>query len=184
MPLFKPETEWLPPDNFPDVSKYDEIAIDLETKDPNLSKMGSGSITKNGDVTGIAVAVKDWSGYYPIAHEGGGNMDRKKVLNWFQSVLNTDSIKIFHNAIYDVCWIKTLGLNIRGKIVDTMIASALVDENQMRYDLNNCGKRYTGKEKMKQNYMKLQRVGELTPKQKCINYLPFMLAHMQKRMPN
>jgi len=147
MPLFKPETEWLPPDNFPDVSKYDEIAIDLETKDPNLSKMGSGSITKNGDVTGIAVAVKDWSGYYPIAHEGGGNMDRKKVLNWFQSVLNTDSIKIFHNAIYDVCWIKTLGLNIRGKIVDTMIASALVDENQMRYDLNNCSKRYIGQGK-------------------------------------
>jgi len=147
MPLFKPETEWLPPDNFPDVSKYDEIAIDLETKDPNLSKMGSGSITKNGDVTGIAVAVKDWSGYYPISHEGGGNMDRKKVLNWFQSVLNTDSIKIFHNAIYDVCWIKTLGLNIRGKIVDTMIASALVDENQMRYDLNNCSKRYIGQGK-------------------------------------
>ena len=147
MPLFKPETEWLPPDNFPDVSKYDEIAIDLETKDPNLSKMGSGSITKNGDVTGIAVAVKDWSGYYPIAHEGGGNMDRKKVLNWFQSVLNTDSIKIFHNAIYDVCWIKTLGLNIRGKIVDTMIASALVDENQMRYDLNHCSRRYIGQGK-------------------------------------
>ena len=28
-----------------------------------------------------------------------------------------------------------------------MIASALVDENQMRYDLNNCAKRYTGKTK-------------------------------------
>jgi DNA polymerase I-like protein with 3'-5' exonuclease and polymerase domains len=28
-----------------------------------------------------------------------------------------------------------------------MIASALVDENQMRYDLNNCSKRYTGKGK-------------------------------------
>jgi len=26
-----------------------------------------------------------------------------------------------------------------------MIASAIVDENQMRYDLNNCSKRYTGK---------------------------------------
>jgi len=31
--------------------------------------------------------------------------------------------------------------------VDTMIASALVDENQMRYDLNNCSRRYTGKGK-------------------------------------
>jgi len=147
IPLFKPQTEWLPPENFPDLSAYDEISIDLETKDPDLIKMGSGSIVGRGDVTGIAVAVKDWCGYYPIAHEGGGNMDRKKVLKWFQEVLKTSSIKIFHNAMYDVCWIRALGLSINGKIVDTMIASALVDENQMRYDLNNCAKRYTGKGK-------------------------------------
>ena len=147
IPLFKPQTEWIPPENFPDLSKYNEIAIDLETKDPDLIKMGSGSVTKRGDVTGIAVAVKGWSGYYPIAHEGGGNMDRKKVLKWFQSVLNTDSIKIFHNAMYDVCWLRSLGLTIKGKIVDTMIASAVVDENQLRYDLNNCSRRYTGQGK-------------------------------------
>jgi len=146
-PLFKPQTEWLPPENFPDLSKHDEIAIDLETKDPDLIKMGSGNVIGKGDVTGIAVAVPGWSGYYPIAHEGGGNMDRKKVLKWFQDVLSTTSTKIFHNAMYDVCWIRALGLSINGKIVDTMIASALVDENQMRYDLNNCSKRYTGKTK-------------------------------------
>jgi len=147
IPLFKPQTEWLPPENFPDLSKYDEIAIDLETKDPDLMKMGSGSVVGKGDVVGIAVAVAGWSGYYPIAHEGGGNMDRKKVLKWFQGVLNTPADKIFHNAMYDVCWIRALGLNVSGKIIDTMIASALVDENQMRYDLNSCAKRYTGKTK-------------------------------------
>ena len=147
IPLFKPQTEWLPPENFPDLSKYDEIAIDLETKDPDLIKMGSGSVVGKGDVTGIAVAVPGWSGYYPIAHEGGGNMDRTKVLKWFQGVLSTPADKIFHNAMYDVCWIRALGLSINGKIIDTMIASALVDENQMRYDLNSCAKRYTGKGK-------------------------------------
>ena len=146
-PLFKPQTEWIPPENFPDLSKYTEIAIDLETKDPDLIKMGSGSVTKRGDVTGIAVAVKGWSGYYPIAHEGGGNMDRKKVLKWFQSVLNTDAIKIFHNAMYDVCWLRSLGLTIKGKVIDTMIASAIVDENQLRYDLNSCSRRYIGQGK-------------------------------------
>ena len=40
IPLFKPQTEWLPPENFPDLSKYDEIAIDLETKDPDLHENG------------------------------------------------------------------------------------------------------------------------------------------------
>jgi len=148
MPLFKPQTEWLPPEEFPDLSKHNEISIDLETKDPNLNiRRGSGSVVGVGEIVGIAVAVKNWWGYYPIAHEGGGNMERTKVLKWFQAVLNTPATKIFHNAMYDVCWIRALGLSISGKIVDTMIASALVDENQMRYDLNNCSKRYTGKGK-------------------------------------
>ena len=150
-PLFAPQVEWTPPQDFPDLSKYDEIAIDLETKDPELIKMGSGSVTGRGEMVGIAVAVCDWSGYYPIAHEGGGNMDKKKVLKWFQGVLNTDATKIFHNAMYDVCFIRATGLSINGKIVDTMIASAVVDENQMRYDLNNCAKRYTGKTKSETN---------------------------------
>ena len=147
IPLFKPQTEWLPPDEFPDLSGYDEIAIDLETKDTDLIKMGSGSVIGNGDVTGIAVAVKNWSAYYPIAHEGGGNMDRDMVLKWFQTVLNTPSMKIFHNAMYDVCWLRQLGLTIQGRIVDTMIAAALVDENQFRYDLNSCSKRYINRGK-------------------------------------
>ena len=146
-PLFKPQTEWTPPEKFPDLTQYCEIAIDLETKDTDLVKMGSGSVTGNGRITGIAVAVSGWSGYFPIAHEGGGNMDRKMVLKWLQDVLNTPSDKIFHNAMYDVCWLRSIGLRIQGRIIDTMIASALVDENQMRYDLNNCARRYTGQGK-------------------------------------
>jgi DNA polymerase I-like protein with 3'-5' exonuclease and polymerase domains len=163
-PLFAPQVEWTPPDEFPDLSKYDEIAIDLETKDPDLIKMGSGSITGNGCITGVAVAVHNWSGYYPIAHEGGGNMDKKKVLKWFQGVLNTDSIKIFHNAMYDVCWIRSLNLSINGKIIDTMIASAIVDENQMRYDLNNCSKRYTGKTKSETHLYEAAKSWGVDPK--------------------
>ena len=142
--IFKPQTEWLPPEEFPDLSKYDEIAIDLETKDPELTKMGSGAIIGKGEVVGIAVAVEGWCGYYPIAHGGGGNMDRTMVLKWFQDVLNTDAVKIFHNAMYDVCWIQSMGLSIKGRLVDTMIAAALCDENQFRFDLNTCAKRYVG----------------------------------------
>ena len=77
---------------------------------------------------GIAVSTAHYKGYFPIAHEGGGNMDRKKVLEWFKDILNATSTKIFHNAMYDVCWIKALGLTINGMIVDTMIAAAVTDE--------------------------------------------------------
>tara|TARA_Y100000593_G_scaffold65079_1_gene119876 strand:- start:105 stop:1958 length:1854 start_codon:yes stop_codon:yes gene_type:complete len=146
-PMFSPQVEWLPPTEFPDLSKYDEIAIDLETKDPDLKTMGSGSVTGRGQIVGIAVAVQDWSGYYPIAHEGGGNMDIRMVLKWFQDVLNTDAVKIFHNSMYDVCFIRAAGLNINGKIVDTMIAGSLVDENRFRYDLGNMGRDYVGRGK-------------------------------------
>ena len=52
--MFAPQTEWVPPTEFPNLSKYDEIAIDLETKDPDLMKMGSGSVTGNGNIVGIA----------------------------------------------------------------------------------------------------------------------------------
>jgi DNA polymerase I-like protein with 3'-5' exonuclease and polymerase domains len=146
-PMFSPQVEWLPPTEFPDLSKYNEIAIDLETKDPELKTMGSGSVTGKGKIVGIAVAVHDWSGYYPIAHEGGGNMDIRMVLNWFQDVLKTPAMKIFHNAMYDVCYIRAAGLKIEGSIVDTMIAGSLVDENRFRYDLGSLGRDYVGRGK-------------------------------------
>ena len=146
-PLFTPETEWVPPDRLPDLSGHLEIAIDLETRDPNLLTMGSGSVRRDGEVVGIAVAVEGWSGYFPIAHEGGGNMDRGLVLDWFEELLQTTSTKIFHNAMYDVSWIRSLGFYINGGIVDTMIAASLIDENRFSYTLDSVGKDYIGMRK-------------------------------------
>jgi DNA polymerase I-like protein with 3'-5' exonuclease and polymerase domains len=146
-PLFTPETEWVPPHRLPDLSGHLEIAIDLETRDPNLLTMGSGSVRRDGEVVGIAVAVEGWSGYFPIAHEGGGNMDRGLVLDWFEEVLHTTSTKIFHNAMYDVSWIRSMGFQINGGIIDTMIAASLIDENRFSYTLDSVGKDYIGMRK-------------------------------------
>tara|TARA_R100000654_G_scaffold2019_4_gene7320 strand:+ start:34 stop:1872 length:1839 start_codon:yes stop_codon:yes gene_type:complete len=145
--MFSPQVEWTPPETFPNLLNYDEIAIDLETKDPELKNMGSGSVTGRGEIVGIAIAVEGWSGYYPIAHGGGGNMDKDRVMKWFADVLNTPAIKIFHNAMYDVCFIRSVGLKINGPIVDTMIAGSLVDENRFRYDLGSMGRDYLGRGK-------------------------------------
>ena len=144
IPTFSAQTEWVIPTELPDLTKVDEIAIDLETRDPDLIKKGSGAIIGNGEVIGIAVATSNYKGYFPIAHHGGGNMDRKMVLKWFQDLLNAPSTKIFHNAMYDVCWIRALGLQIKGRIVDTMIAAAVTDENRFRYDLNSLSWKYNG----------------------------------------
>ena len=141
-PMFTPETEWVPPTNLPDLSQHKEIAIDLETRDPNLITMGSGSVRRDGEIVGIAVAVEGWSGYFPIAHEGGGNMDRELVLDWFEEVLHTEATKIFHNAMYDVSWIRSMGFYINGGIIDTMIAASLIDENRYSYTLDSVAKQY------------------------------------------
>ena len=134
---YQAQTEWVQPEEFPDLKNAKEIAIDLETKDTQLLTRGSGSATGNGKVVGIAVAVDGWKGYYPVAHDGGNNLDKSKVYSWFRNILKSDATKIFHNAMYDVCWIRTLpDMKINGKIVDTMIAAGVVDENRFRYDLN------------------------------------------------
>ena len=144
IPKFEAQTEWVKPTEFPDLRQVDEIAIDLETRDPDLTKTGSGAIIGNGEVIGIAVATKHYKGYFPIAHEGGGNMDKVKVLEWLKDILESTSTKIFHNAMYDVCWLKKMGFKINGDIVCTMIAAAVTDENRFRYDLNSLSWHYLG----------------------------------------
>jgi len=145
--MFAVQTEWDCPEEFPNLSDAKFIAIDLETKDPDLKAKGSGAIQGHGEIVGIAVAVEGWSGYYPIAHEGGGNMDKRIVLEWFKKVCATDAVKIFHNAMYDVCWIKAYGIPINGHIIDTMVMASLIDENRLWYSLNSVSFDYLGEVK-------------------------------------
>ena len=144
IPKFEAQTEWVKPTEFPDLRQVDEIAIDLETKDPDLIKKGSGSVIGNGEVIGVAVSTKHFKGYFPIAHEGGGNMDKSRVLSWLKDILESQSTKVFHNAIYDVCWLRAMGFKINGDIACTMIAAAVTDENRFRYDLNSLSWHYLG----------------------------------------
>jgi DNA polymerase I len=144
IPLFTAQTEWIEPEEYPDLRSYDEIAVDLETRDPNLKTTGSGSVIGNGEVVGIAVAVPGRKFYFPIAHGSGSNMDKKKTLEWFKDTMATSATKIFHNAMYDVCWIRSMGIKINGLIVDTMIAASLIDENRFAFSLNALSWDYLG----------------------------------------
>jgi DNA polymerase I-like protein with 3'-5' exonuclease and polymerase domains len=72
-------------------------------------------------------------------------MDKKLVFSWLQDMFNQkDTTFIFHNAMYDICWLRSVGLTIKGKIVDTMIAASLIDENRLSYQLNTLSKYYVG----------------------------------------
>src|SRR6056300_1076597 len=139
--MFQAQTEWTCPENFPDLSKAKYIAIDLETKDPNLKSRGSGAVIGEGEIIGFALAVDGWSGYYPIGHREG-NLDKRIVLDYIKEVCATDAVKIFHNAMYDVCWLRAYNIKINGFIVDTMVMSSLIDENRLSYTLNSIGFEY------------------------------------------
>jgi DNA polymerase I-like protein with 3'-5' exonuclease and polymerase domains len=139
MPMFPVQVEWIPPDRFPDLSAAKEIAIDLETCDPNMESFGPGWPRNDGYIVGYAVAVDGWSGYYPVAHAGGGNLDKRMVEKWMKNVLATPADKVMHNAAYDVGWLKATGYTINGRILDTMLAAPLLDENRFSFSLNSLG---------------------------------------------
>jgi len=144
-PLFTPETEWVMPEELKNLKGVKEIAVDLETNDPDLKELGSGNVIGNGHIAGVSLAIEGWAGYYPIQHEQGGNMDRTLVIDWLKDLFNQEyTTFIFHNAMYDVCWLRNAGINIKGKIVDTMIAASLIDENRLSYQLNVLAKHYVG----------------------------------------
>ena len=132
----------------------DTVAIDIETYDPNLKTKGSGAIRNDGFICGIAVATDNDLAYFPLRHSDIF-IDFKRderiwdVLNEriFQ---NKNITKVFHNAMYDVCWIRAVtGMMIKGRIVDTMIAASVIDENRFRYSLDALSKDYLNEEKYK-----------------------------------
>ena len=151
-------SEWVAPNTFPDLSTHNKVSIDLETCDPELIKEGPGWPRKRGKVIGIAVSSNGFTGYYPIDHEGGGNMDRKAVLKYVKSLCEDEKIdKVFHNAQYDIGWLSTLGIDVKGNIHDTMVAMALIDENRFSYTLNSIAGEYLGERK---NEVKLREAAD------------------------
>jgi len=138
------DSDWVAPSEYPDLRNADEVAIDLETKDPNLKTKGSGWATFDGGIVGFAVAALGQQWYFPIQHDAGGNMDLAVTTAFMVDLLKRPSTKIFHNASYDVGWLLANGFEINGKIVDTMVAAALIDENRWSFSLNACAKDYLG----------------------------------------
>jgi len=150
-----------------DLTDIEIAAVDLETWDPDLKTKGSGAITsdgKNSYVVGIAIATRRQTLYFPIRHKyKSQQIDPKltwRVLNknLFQ---NPNIKKVFHNAMYDVCWIrKESGLMPRGLLLDTMVAASLIDENRLRYSLDSLAKDYLQETKYKYD---LKEKSEVSP---------------------
>ncbi len=164
MAMFTPKTEWVPPHELPDLSEAKTIAIDVETKDPNLKTKGPGWPTGDGEVVGYAVAVDGWKGYVPIRHGGGGNIDERIVNNWMKKVCESPAEKVMHNAQYDAGWLRRMGFKVNGRIIDTMVIASLLDENRFSYSLNALAFEYLSKTKSEKNLTEAARDFGVDPK--------------------
>ena len=139
--------EWTRP-IFPDVTGIKQVAIDLETHDPEIKVLGGGWATNKGFVVGVAVSFEGFDGYFPVRHERGGNFSEDEVKKWLRKLFKEDPIVICHNAVYDLGWLRRWGVDCNvTKVYDTLIAAPLVDENRFSYSLDSLSKDYLGERK-------------------------------------
>lgn len=137
-----PKVTWTPPDmsKLPDWSEAKRIGIDIETRDPDLKRLGPGCRRdpKTNYVVGIGIAIEDGPDFYlPFAHEGGDNLPKEAVVSYVN-----DNLKKFNGVIaganlgYEGDWLATTGIDILGKShADVQVSDVLICELHDGYDL-------------------------------------------------
>jgi len=87
------------------------------------------------------------------------------TLGWLREVCAMeDCTFVFHNAMYDIGWLKHEGVEIKGRIADTMVAAPLLDENRFSYSLNNLGFDYLKERKDERSLREAAKEMGLDPK--------------------
>jgi len=164
---------------YPDLSDAKIISFDIETFDPRLKDKGTGVYRNDGYILGVSVCSDTgFSEYYNLghyyrkdtrlteqkiiekfamnvktynySHYGIDLYERRKNINYLKQLLGNDSAKLGANIKYDMDWLENwLGIKVNGKLLDVQIAEPLIDENQMRYNLDSLGHKYLDRGKMK-----------------------------------
>ncbi len=144
-----PASNWCPPASLPDLSRERFISADTEGFDPDLESEGPGVLRGKGKVVGVSVAWSSGKLYAPFGHEFGGNLDRGIVVDWLGEIFrDRDREVVFANAPYDLGGLRSLGVEVAGKIHDIQIMDPLLDAERFDgYSLNALCKRWLGKEK-------------------------------------
>lgn len=131
---------------YPDLKDASLIAIDTETCDPNLMKLGPGGARGDGYLLGVSVAVAGFNRYYPLRHETG-NDDFNQTILWLMEQLSGNQPKIGANILYDLEWLRTEGVEVKGPKYDIQIAEWLLDEDKFSYSLETLNREYLNKGK-------------------------------------
>jgi len=140
---------WSPPQNFPNLSTARTIAVDVETRDDDLTKLGPG-VRRGGYVVGVAVGTDDgFRGYFPVGHDEGPNLNKSAVFKWLARELARPGHDVVGaNLLYDLDYLAQVGATAAGRWFDVINAEALIDENRRgRYDLDSIATHHLGEGK-------------------------------------
>lgn len=145
-PLFQLESDWTPPvvSELPSWTNAKRIAIDCETKDLQLTKLGPG-VRRGGEIIGVSFAIEDGPSFYlPVGHSEG-NLDKKKVFQYLKDQAQEfDGVVVGANLQYDLDYLWSAGI-LFPKVKwyrDVQVAEPLLDELQFRYSLDHIAARW------------------------------------------
>lgn len=128
---------------YKDFSKSKVIAVDCETYDPELKTKGP-ALHRGGYVLGFSLSDETgFAEYYNLKHKDVTEDEREKNLNYLREVMALDVPKLGQNILYDFDWFQNqLEIPVKGKWWDLMMAEALLNENQMKYNLDFMAEKY------------------------------------------
>ena len=114
--------------------------ISFDTETTSLDYM-------NAELVGVSIALKPNAAFYiPINHNYEGvekQLEEHFVLEALKPFLESDEIpKIGHNLKYDRHILQNLGIDLKGKLLDTMLFSYVNNSTITRHNLDAVSKRY------------------------------------------
>lgn len=156
------------PEDFPNLFGADLIGFDCETRDPNLLDRGPGDIRRDGEIVGFSLAADSgFKRYYPIAHAGGGNIDREVAIRYVRDVLSSAKRVTGANLGYDCGWATTVGircLDFNFRTFDVQLLEPIIDEDAGGYSLEAIAQRYLGRGKSEEVLRQRAEAAGVDPK--------------------
>ncbi len=146
--FFPPTSSWKTPrvSELPSFRHAARVAFDVETRDPQLTKLGSGAIRGDGELVGFSYAIDGGPRrYVPLRHAGGDNVeDPWAAIGWLRDEAAHFSGELVGARLsYDLDWALSVGVAFPlARFRDVQVAEALIDELALRYSLDTLCEKY------------------------------------------
>jgi len=124
-------------------AEWTEFARQLQTRNSFCIDLETTSLDpKEARIVGMAFSFAPHTGYYVALPKEPAEAQR--VLEEFRPVFESERIeKVNHNLKFDISVLKSNGIELRGKLFDTMVAHSLV-EPDMRHGMDFMSEVYLG----------------------------------------